>query len=187
MNMRWYKRIWRHFVFLAYQVIGLNTVWLPFVGLCKVPCLYHHCQQSLLNWKGDYRCSGTCYQRQTCKRLGRNGIRKRGLLCDLGLLSSVCRARRKLSEILYWSIQAPAIINANFNYYKFFKMFTSFSELPCIYQRLLQTFPSLPHILSTTVYDVTTPDTRLLASHSPQLLKITLQRLSIRSISISLT
>jgi hypothetical protein len=131
-NMTWYIRRWRHFAFLAYQVIGLNTVWLPFVGLCEVSCLYHHCQQTLLNWKGDYRCSGTCYQRLTGKGLGRNGISKWGLQYDLGLLPSVCRAHRELSEILYWSIHVPSIINANFNFYKVFKIFTALSQFPCI-------------------------------------------------------
>jgi hypothetical protein len=54
------------------------------------------------------------------------------------LISSACGALRKLSEILYQSVYAPSTINANFNFYEFFKVFTS---LPCIV---------LPHCLGHT-------------------------------------
>jgi len=50
MNVTRYRKL--HFAFLIYQIIELNTVWLPFMELREVPCLYHHCQQSLLNWHG---------------------------------------------------------------------------------------------------------------------------------------
>jgi len=46
------RRKLRHFAFLVHQIIKINTVWLLFVELREVPCLYHHCQQSLLNWHG---------------------------------------------------------------------------------------------------------------------------------------
>jgi len=72
----------------------------------------------------------------------------------LGLLSGVCRSHRKLSEILYRSIHVPSIINANFNFYKCFKMFTSFSHLSCILPRLLHQLPSLPYITRAGVDSV---------------------------------